>query len=234
MKAKAAKILVVDDDRAVRALFTSVLVNAGYEVAESGDGMDALERVQREKPDLILLDVDMPRLNGRKTLVELRRRGCAQPVLMITHLNDVDARVGGLEDGADDYLGKPCVPAELLARVRALLRRAGGRVGGRMKFGDLVIDLERKTAMRDGKAVRFTRTEFALLELLRRHAGKPVSRQLMIEHIWGTRTMETHTIDTHLWRLRRKLGDVGGEARWLRNAPGIGYVLAAEATSESA
>src|SRR5687768_15661900 len=131
---KTAKILVVDDDADVRALFKAALVRAGYDVTECGDGLEALERMQQEPSDLIILDVEMPRLNGRRTLTELRRRGFAQPVLMITHLNDVDSRVRGLEEGADDYLGKPCVPAELLARVHALLRRAGTRVDGRLKF----------------------------------------------------------------------------------------------------
>jgi two-component system response regulator MprA len=222
-----AKIMLVDDDPQIRIVFNRALTRAGFRVVECSDGSEAVERVPREAPALIILDVDMPRLNGWKTLAELRRQVNTPPVLMLAHMSDLASRVRGLDAGADDYLGKPCDVAELVARVRALLRRTQPRTasGRLLQFGDLVVDLEQKTASRGGTPVRFTRTEYALLDLFRDHAGKPVSRDLMLERLWGSHSGNSHTVDTHLWRLRRKLGDTGENPRWLQNFPGIGYRL---------
>lgn len=221
-------ILVVDDDPAIRSLFAKALTTAGFDTRESEDGVSALEQATSHPPSLIVLDVEMPRMNGWKTLAELRRRGCAQPILMITHVDDVDSRVHGLETGADDYIGKPCLPAELIARVKALLRRSPLASSRRLRFGDVVVDLDGKKAERAGQPLRVTRTEYALLELLFRNAGKPVSREAMLEHLWGARSDTSHTIDTHLWRLRKKLGDAGDTPRWIQNVAGFGYVLHCE------
>lgn len=226
-------ILVVDDDPVIRSLFVQALTGAGFDTVESEDGMDALERANAQTPALIVLDVEMPRMNGWKTLAELRRRGCTQPILMITHVNDVDSRVHGLETGADDYIGKPCLPTELIARVRALLRRSPLASSRRLRFGDIVVDLDGKKAERAGQPLRITRTEFALLELLFRNAGKPVSREAMLEHLWGARSGTSHTIDTHLWRLRKKLGDAGDTPRWIQNVAGFGYVLSPETARDA-
>lgn len=227
MTPAAAKIWIIDDDPSVRLVFTQALADAGYSVSECEDGARALERLETERPDLFVLDVEMPRMDGWQTLAELRRRGCLQPVLMITRVNDVNSRVRGLEIGADDYIGKPCSAIELVARVAALLRRAPAHVPATpepLALGDVVIDLQRKTATRAGEPLRLTRTDFALLELLHEQRGVPVSRETILKRIWDGRSGNSHALDTHLWRLRRKLGD-SGEDGWIRNLPGIGYVM---------
>lgn len=223
-------IFLVDDDAQVRGAFNRALTREGFRVVECAGGPEALRQLEHETPAVVILDVDMPGMDGWKTLAEIRKRTGGPLVLMVTHVNDVPARVQGLEAGADDYLGKPCEAAELLARVRALLRRAppAASAPATLRFGDLVVDLERKTALRGRTPVRLTRTEFALLDLFRRHAGKPVSREAMLEHLWGARSETSHTIDTHLWRLRKKLGGGGRDSPWIENIPGIGYVLTSE------
>jgi two-component system, OmpR family, response regulator MprA len=221
------KILLVDDEPEVRGLFKRVLTHAGYGVTECPDGADALEAVTRDAPALIVLDVEMPRQDGWKTLAQLRRSGCTQPILMITHVSDVDSRVQGLELGADDYLAKPCEPAELLARVRALLRRSSGirQSTTTLRFGEVVIDLERKVATRADQPVRLTRTEFSLIAILAETPGRPVTREKLLERLWGASSGRSHTVDTHLWRLRKKLGNGAADLPWIKNLPGMGYVL---------
>jgi DNA-binding response OmpR family regulator len=224
------KILVVDDDADVRAAFRRSLLHAGYAVIECENGREALEREPLEQPVLIILDIDMPELDGRKTLAELRRRGCSRPVLIVTHIDDEASRVDGLELGADDYIGKPCSAAELVARVRAVLRRykAGDIAAPTLRFGDVVVDLENKMAVSGTTLIRLTRTEFALLALLREHIGRPVSRERIIARVWGGKIGNSHALDTHLWRLRKKLGDTSEAPRWILNQSGIGYTMAAE------
>lgn len=226
------KIFIVDDDTALRLLFGRVLKLAGFETVEARDGIEALDLFQVEAPALFILDVEMPRLDGWKTLAELRRRGCVKPVLMLTHVDDVDSRVRGLDGGADDYIGKPCSATELVARVRALLRREPAQRSRppRLRFGDLTVDLERKSAHRGPAAspARLTASEFALLECLSCTAGAPVSREEICARVWGTKAANSHALDTHLWRLRRKLGDTGESPRWVVNHPGLGYSLAPE------
>lgn len=224
------KILVVDDDAGVRAAFRRALAHANFEVVECENGREALDREPLEQPVLILLDVDMPELDGRKTLAELRRRGCTRPVLIVTHVDDEASRVQGLELGADDYIGKPCSAAELVARVRAVLRRYRPPDSGAptLRFGDVVVDLQNKMAMSGSTLIRLTRTEFALLALLREHIGTPVSRERIIARVWGGKMNNSHALDTHLWRLRKKLGDTADEPRWIRNQSGIGYTMAPE------
>ena len=222
------EILIVDDDEAIRTVFGRALRTAGFGVAECADGIAAIERWQSVPPALILLDVEMPRMNGWKTLAELRRLGCMQPILMVTNVNHVDARVQGLETGADDYLGKPCDAQELVARVRALIRRASRppvEISAVLHFGDLEVDLVKKTAQRGDTAVALTATDFKLLSLLWEHLGEPVSRELIVERVWGMRANAAHALETHLWRLRKKLGEAGDQTSWIRNLPGIGYVL---------
>lgn len=224
------KILIVDDDADVRGAFRQALMHAGFHVSECEDGQAALEHERAEQPALIILDIEMPRMDGRKTLAELRRRGCTRPVLMVTHVDDVAARVDGLNSGADDYIGKPCTPAELIARVRAVLRRHGraDAMKTTLHFDQVIVDLDRKTATNAGTVLRLTRTEFALLMILREHVGKPVSRELIVERVWHGKMGNSHALDTHLWRLRRKLGDSSGKPRWICNHAGVGYTMAPE------
>lgn len=227
MTAAAPKIWIVDDDPNVRLVFRQALGDAGYDITECEDGQAALDRLKSGAPALFVLDVEMPRLDGWGTLAALRQRGCTQPVLMITRVNDVSSRVRGLELGADDYIGKPCSAVELVARVGALLRRAAKEsppATGELSLGDVVIDLERKSATKAGQPLRLTRTDYALLGLLHEQRGKPVSRETILKRVWDGRSGNSHALDTHLWRLRRKLGDAGDNG-WIRNQPGIGYVM---------
>lgn len=222
------KILIVDDDEALRHVFSALLRHSGYRVLEAADGVEALELWHREAPALVLLDVDMPRLNGWQTLEKIRLRGGRQPVLMLTGLTSIDHRVKGLGAGADDYVGKPCDARELIARVQALLRRteAAAAPATVLRLGDNVIDLAARTATAAGGPLALTRTEFALLELLARHPGRPVSRETILDAVWGyTNRPNTRTVETHVWRLRGKLGDRGDEPRWILTVPGAGYRL---------
>lgn len=223
------KICVVDDEEAIRLVLTRFLIASGYQPLECKDGVEALETVERENPALLLMDVDMPRLNGWETLRQLRHRGYRVPVIMLTRVDDIPARIRGLEAGADDYIGKPCDLMELLARIRALLRRApeSSVTLPLLKLGPNVIDLERKSARQAEAELHLTRKEFALLTLLARYHGKPVSREQLSREVWGAKeTSNSHTLDTHLWRLKKKLGDK--ESQWIRSMPGIGFVLEGE------
>ncbi len=225
--AHPSKIWIVDDDKFVRFALVRVIVRAGYEALECEDGLVALERLKIEEPLLIILDVDMPGLDGWRTLAEIRRRGCNQPVLMFTAADDIESKVRGLGLGADDYIGKTSDSRELLARIGALLRRSGPE---REKipplvFGDVSIDLENKTAVKGEVPLKLTRTDYALLRLLWTNVGRPVSREQIIATIWGAKSENSHALDTHLWRLRKKLGDTAEEPRLIRNVSGIGYVM---------
>lgn len=231
-----AKLLLAEDDADLRMVCAELLRAAGYRVLEAADGLEALTLWEQENPALIILDLDMPRLNGWRTLEKLQLRGCRQPVMMLTGRDDIDARVKGLAAGADDYLCKPCHGRELIARVQSLLRRCQPAPGGRkvLRFGALTVDLAERTTAGPGEPVALTRTEFALLELLARHHGRPVSRETILDAVWGyTHRPNTRTVETHMWRLRGKLGDSGGEPQWIRTVPGAGYLLASDEPTES-
>lgn len=222
-------ILVVDDDSAVRVGLRLNLNRAGYTVIEAENGIDALENLKKTVPALIILDVEMPRMDGWQTLVTLRQMGMRCPVLMFTQLADVPSRVRGLDGGADDYIPKPCAPEELLARVRVLLRRAKAAMIDTervLRLGDVVIDLDRRTATTVSGTLRLSRTDYTLLELLCATPGVPVSRDNIVERIWEGGAGSSHALDTHLWRLRKKLGDDAKVPKWIQNVPGYGYMLA--------
>lgn len=224
------RILVVDDERPMRASICQCLRAEGYRVLEATDGAQGLDMITKEKPELIVLDVMMPNLTGLEVVAAVRRLGLNTPVLMLTTRNEVPQKVEGLDAGADDYLGKPFDRRELLARVQSLLRRQTATVTADaisvLRFGDVVVDLEKRTAS-NGKAVLpLTRTESALLELLAKHMGTPVARDMILDVVWGyTYFPSTRTVDTHIWRLRKKIGDNGEDPRWLKKAQGEGYVL---------
>jgi DNA-binding response OmpR family regulator len=226
--ATVATIWIIDDDEAIRLTLGLLLTREGYDVVEFADGADVVGRLGDECPDLIILDVIMPRLDGWATLTEIRKAGCVARVIMITDRNDIASRVRGLELGADDYLGKPCTAAEVIARVRAHLRRiaAPSRPTPRtLHLGDVTIDFEKKIATKAGEPLRLTRTDFAILSLLSENAGRPVSRAEILRHAWKGAASSVHALDTHFWRLRKKLGDSDGESQFIRNLPGIGFVL---------
>ncbi|HVU35830.1 MAG TPA: response regulator transcription factor [Opitutaceae bacterium] len=226
-------IAIVDDEPAIRRVLRQHLTGAGFRVLEFVDGVEAVEQIPASGAALVLLDVDMPRMNGWATLRELRHRQWDGAVLMVTNYDAVPDRVRGLEDGADDYLGKPFDCAELVARVKALLRRSAkmepkpGRV---LRLGDTLVDFERQCATRNGAPLSLTRKEFAVLAMLQRHKGRPVPREQLLLEIWEIhQDVQSHTLDTHIWRLRKKIGDTGRSSGWIRNLPGQGYALAPEA-----
>ena len=219
---------MVDDDFAVRASVVRCLQAPGYRVLEATDGAEGVEMALKEKPALIIIDVVMPRLGGVEAVEEMRRLGINVPVLMLTTRAETPQRVKGLMAGADDYLGKPFDREELLARVYALLRKHERvtPISRTLRFDQLVVDLDQKIARRGGEDVALRKTEYALLELFAAHPGAAVSREQMLDAVWGyTYFPSTRTVDTHIWRLRKKIGDSGENPRWLKRAHGQGYVL---------
>ena len=221
------KILIVDDDEPTRLTYAQALRGAGYTVVEARNGQAGLEAAARELPSLILLDVDMPVLDGWQTLRQLLQAGHQQPVVMLTGATQVEERVKGLSAGADDYLCKPCDYRELLARVHSVLRRSQPQATDLrlLQFGGTVVDLVNRTAVREGQPVGLTRTEYALLEMFAQHPGELVTREAMLDSIWGYDSRSnTRTVETHIYRLRQKLNDTAGDPRWIQTvAAGGGY-----------
>ena len=215
------RILVVDDDPPLRRMLARTLRAEGYEVSVAADGPAALVATERAAPDLIVLDVAMPAVDGLSVARRLRDRGLATPILMLTARDAVSDRVAGLEAGADDYLVKPFAVAELIARLRALTRR--GRGGeDRLAYADIVLDCGARTVSRAGRTLELTGRETDLLELLLRDPGRTVTRERAIDEIWGG-AAEANVVDRYVTRLRRKLG----EPPLIRTLRGAGFVLRA-------
>jgi DNA-binding response OmpR family regulator len=222
------RILIVEDELPMRTALEDVLAAEGYRVLTAADGAAGLERAVNEKPDLILLDIMMPVLDGYSVCAELRRLANPVPVLMLTAKGQVEDRVTGLDAGADDYLVKPFSTEELLARVRALLRRVrrGRRASDIVRLGDIRIDLAKQTAARGRKALHLTSKEFAMLRLMADAAGKPVSRERFLDAVWGyTAFPTTRTVDNHIASLRGKLEPHPEAPRWIKTIHGVGYKL---------
>jgi two-component system, OmpR family, response regulator MprA len=215
-----AVILVVDDDAPIRRMLERTLGAASYDVVLAADGGDALVAVERAVPDLIVLDVGMPGLDGLAVCRRLRSRGLATPILMLTARDAVPDRVAGLEAGADDYLVKPFATAELVARLRALTRRHGEQE--LLAYADLALDVRARRASRGGRAIELTGREGDLLELLLREAGRTVTRERALEAIWDD-AAEANVVDRYVTRLRRKLG----EPPLIRTVRGAGFSLRA-------
>jgi two-component system, OmpR family, response regulator MprA len=213
-------VLIVDDDAGVRRMLARTLEAEGYRVSVAADGGSALVEIERAAPDLVLLDVTMPGLDGLGVTRRLRGKGDALPVLLLTARDAVADRVAGLDSGADDYLVKPFATDELLARVRALLRR--GRTGGDLlSAGDLTLDLQERAATRRGRDLALTPREADLLELLLRNARGVVSREQALQHVWGEGGATANAVDRYVAYLRRKLG----EPPLIRTVRGVGFVL---------
>jgi DNA-binding response OmpR family regulator len=199
-------------------------------VLTAADGEAGLKRAAEEKPDLVLLDIMMPRLDGYAVCEELRRMESAAAILMLTAKGQVDDRVTGLDAGADDYLVKPFSTEELLARVRALLRRSKRRgVAARtLSLGDVKIDLVKQTAARGRRAVHLTAKEFAMLRLLAESPGEPVTREKFLDVVWGYASFPTtRTVDNHIASLRSKVEADAERPKWIRTVHGVGYKLEA-------
>jgi two-component system, OmpR family, response regulator MprA len=230
----SARILVVDDEPAVREALRRSLAFEGYLVELAADGVDALEQVACRAPDVVLLDVLMPRMDGLTTARRLRASGSAVPVLMLTARDTVGDRVTGLDAGADDYLVKPFELDELLARVRALLRRsalnAAGGTGAALAFGDLRMDPATREVSRAGRPLELTRTEYTLLEMFLSHPRQVLTREQILRAVWGFDYEPTsNSLDVYVMYLRRKT-EVGGAPRLVHTVRGVGYVLRAESS----
>jgi two-component system response regulator MprA len=220
-----ARIVVVDDDEALRSAVRRALRLEGYDVEVAADGAEALAHLAGLRADLVVLDVLMPVLDGVTVCRRLRETGDRTPVLMLTARDAVSDRVIGLDAGADDYLTKPFALEELLARVRALLRRSHPEHDGPVRVGDLELDLRTRDVRRRGRAVQLTRTEFALLELLMRNAGTVLTRDTIRERVWGfDDSYGSNTLDVYVGYLRRKTEE-GDEARMIHTVRGVGFVL---------
>jgi two-component system response regulator MprA len=224
------KILVVDDERAVRESLRRALELEGYQVALAEDGEEALERLggsEEGEADAVILDVLMPGIDGLEVCRRLRADRNAVPVLMLTARAEVDSRVAGLDAGADDYLPKPFALAELLARLRALLRRAGNgdEAGDVLRFSDLELDLGTREVRRGRRPIELTRTEFALLELFLRNPRQVLTRSIIFERVWGYDFGPTsNSLDVYIGYLRRKTEE-GDAPRLIHTIRGVGYAL---------
>ena len=226
LKPTGGRLLVVDDDPDVRDSLERALRHAGYAVTTAVHGADALDSVARSPVDLIVLDVLMPMVDGFDACRRLRERGDATPILVLTARDAVDDRVTGLAVGADDYLVKPFALRELMARVRALLRRSQSR---RDVFGyaDLTLDVTTRTVTRDGQVIPLTKIEFGLLELLLRNAEQVLSYDVILERVWGYgEAPASNALQVFVGFLRRKL-EADGRPRLVHNVRGVGYVLRA-------
>lgn len=226
VKSHGSRVLVAEDDAAVRNAVVRVLELDGYRVHVVKDGRAALNALIDETPDVAVLDVMMPFVDGLTICKELRHRGNRVPVLLLTAKVEVDDRVAGLDAGADDYLTKPFAIAELSARVRALLRRNSvPDVGSLLTVGSMTIDRDTRSVQRNGRRIDLTKTEFNLLELLAEQSGIVVSRETIYEHVWGY-NFETNSksLDVYVGYLRRKLS-TADETDPIRTVRGVGYCL---------
>ncbi len=223
-----ARILVVDDEHAMRVALRDILDSEGYRTQTAADGEAGLQLAVSEKPDLILLDAMMPKLDGYALCAELRHLAIRTPVLMVTAKGQIPDRVIGLDCGADDYLVKPFSTEELLARVRALLRRsqANRRVPRAITMGDVRVDLVKLTAHKGSEPLYLGAREFAMLRLLAEAEGEPVSRQRFLDLVWGaTAFPTTRTVDNHIVALRAKLEEDAKNPRRIVTVHGVGYRL---------
>jgi len=222
------RILIIEDELPMRTALADVLQAEGYRILTAGDGESGLHRAIEEKPDLILLDIMMPKLDGYAVCQELRRLSNPVPVLMLTAKGQVEDRVTGLDAGADDYLVKPFSTEELLARVRALLRRVHrqAHAPSKLRLGDAEIDLVRQTARHGRKTLHLTAKEFSMLRLMAETPGEPISRERFLDVVWGyTAFPTTRTVDNHIASLRSKIERDPDDPRWIKTVHGVGYKL---------
>jgi len=219
------RILVVEDERKVASFLARALRESAYAVDVAVRGEQALQLVQGNAYDAILLDVRLPDLSGIEVCRRLRQWGVEAPILMLTARSMVEQKVEGLDAGADDYLSKPFALAELQARLRALTRRGLGKGGGTLRYADLELDRHRRRARRGAEAVPLTLKEFGLLELLLLRAPEPVTRSEIIEHVWASQfDSETNLVEVYINRLRQKL-DQERAVKLIHTVRGVGYRL---------
>jgi two-component system, OmpR family, response regulator MprA len=222
----AMKILVVDDERAVRDSLRRALELEGYAIELAVDGNEALSRLEsNSEPDAVILDVLMPGLDGLEVCRRLRQSGKQLPVLMLTARGEVENRVAGLDAGADDYVTKPFALEELLARLRALLRRTTGGSGEVLNFAGVELDPRTREVRRDGEPIELTRTEFSLLELFLLNPRQVLTRSIIFERVWGYDFgFSSNSLDVYIGYLRRKT-EAAGKPRLIHTVRGVGYAL---------
>ena len=219
-----ARVLVVDDEPMVREVLTRYLAHDGFEVSAAGDGQAALEQIRERPPDIVLLDLMLPRLNGLDVLRSMRLDGGGMPVIILSAKASERERIEGLKLGADDYVVKPYSPAEVVARVHAVLRRAGGAGGPRLAFGELEIDPLKREVTLAGEPVHTTRREFELLHLLASHPGRTYGRAQLLELVWGYLWAgASDTVTVHVRRLRAKIERDPSSPVHLVTVHGVGY-----------
>jgi DNA-binding response OmpR family regulator len=223
------RILLVDDETAITANLVPLLERAGFELAVAGDGEQALGQVAEFAPDLVVMDVLMPRLDGRETLRRLRQQGNWTPIILLTQVGEAVERAMALEEGADDYLNKPFDPHELVARIRAVLRRARPgqpslAAAERLTCGPLVLERRSRHAWMNGKELTLTPKAVALLEYLMTHPDELVSRERLLDAVWGwDYPVGTRAVDTRIAELRRFFGDDADHPCYIETVPGQGY-----------
>ncbi|MGZ5308531.1 MAG: response regulator transcription factor [Solirubrobacterales bacterium] len=222
----SARVLVVEDDEAIADVLRRSLRAEGHDVRSAADGVEALSEAERFVPDLVVLDLGLPRLDGAEVCKRLRAESDV-PILILTARSETEDRVSGLDSGADDYIVKPFERQELLARIRALLRRRPPRGSASIVVGDLSLNPDSREVHRGEREIELTKREFELLEYLAENQRLVVSRERLLEEVWGyDPTDDTNTIDVFISNLRRKLEE-GGEPRLLHTKRGAGYVLKA-------
>lgn len=234
MNNQKEKILIVDDETSIRRILETRLSLIGYNVVSASDGEEALSTFRRENPNLVVLDVMMPKLDGYGVCQELRKESDI-PIIMLTALGDISDRITGLELGADDYVVKPFSPKELEARIKSVLRRvdkitinSNVSTSGIINVGFLKVDTNKKQAYKNNARVRLTGMEFSLLELLVSRAGAPFSRASILQEVWGytpERHVDTRVVDVHISRLRAKLEDDPSNPDLILTARGTGYLF---------
>ncbi len=229
----AEQILVVEDEQAIAAFIHTALEREGFGVRLAGDGAEALAQVQADRPDLILLDLMLPGMDGFEVCRQVRQREAYIPIVMLTARSDDVDKIVGLELGADDYITKPFNARELIARVRAVLRlarRSGAAASrDRIQVGQVTIDRAGRTVTVAGQAVELAPKEFDLLAALARERGRVFGREMLLERVWGYDYMgESRTVDVHIQRLRRKIEPDPAHPRYLLTVRGVGYKFAAE------
>jgi two-component system alkaline phosphatase synthesis response regulator PhoP len=221
-----SKILIVEDEPAMVAGLRDNFEYEGYEVISAEDGVSGLDKALSDNPDLVVLDVMMPRMSGLDVCKQLKAKRPSVPIIMLTARGQEIDKVVGLELGADDYVTKPFSIRELLARVRAILRRTDGtkRKLSRYKFFDVDLDFETYRAKKNGEPLEMSPREFELLRYLIERKGETVSRERLLEDVWGYESYpSTRTVDTHIAKLRAKIGDSGSEPRYILTIHGVGY-----------
>ncbi len=228
------RVLIIEDEPTTMVLVRHCLLSQGYRILQARDGAEGLKIAMAERPDAIILDVNLPNLSGFDVCEALRRADFPGAILMLTARHSMDDKVAGLSRGADDYICKPFDIRELNARISALLRRRGRQIheSRQVQIGDVEVDLAQKQVRKAGKSLTLTKTEWALLSLLIKNEGKPVSRDQMLDSVWGyDQSPSTRTIDTHVYRLRRKLSQEGGAEPLIENVHGEGYRLISDPES---